>query len=318
MPPPSWLLLIHQIPPKPYYLRVKARRRLQRVGAVALKNSVYVLPHSDDALEDFQWIVREVVADGGEATLCEAAFLEGVTGEEVERMFNAERDAAYGELAEAARRLGAEGQSRVSDDGRRQLEGEVARLRRRLDEVAALDFFGAPTRRDAHEKLAGIEARLRPPAAHTPAPAAPSEAPRGATWVTRVGVHVDRIASAWLIRRFIDPKARFKFVAPKGYRPEPDEVRFDMYDAEYTHEGERCSFETLLERFALRERALRAIGEIVHDIDLKDDKFGRDETPGVAAVVGGIVAAHDDDATRLDRGGALFDDLYAQLRRRRA
>jgi hypothetical protein len=161
VPPSSWLLLIHQIPPKPDYLRVKARRRLQRVGAVALKNSVYVLPHSDDALEDFQWIVREVVADGGEATLCEAAFLEGVTGEEVERMFNAERDAAYGELAEAARRLGAEGQSRVSDDGRRQLEGEVARLRRRLDEVAALDFFGAGGREGAERAVAALEAQLR-------------------------------------------------------------------------------------------------------------------------------------------------------------
>src|SRR5918911_240607 len=164
MADPRWLLLIHQIPPKPDYLRVKARRRLQRVGAVALKNSVYVLPHTDDALEDFQWIVREVVADGGEATVCEAAFLEGVTSDEVEHMFNAERDAAYAELTDAARRLAAEGASRVSNDGRRQLEGEIARLRRRLDEVAALDFFGAGGRDGAEQAVAALEAQLGAPA----------------------------------------------------------------------------------------------------------------------------------------------------------
>ena len=140
---------------------------------------------------------------------------------------------------------------------------------------------------------------------------------RGRTWVTRTGIFVDRIASAWLIRRFIDPEARFKFVPPQGYRPKPGELRFDMFEAEFTHEGNRCTFEVLLERFHLDDPALGVLAEIVHDIDLKDDKFGRDEAPGVAAVVFGIVAAHDDDATRLDRGGALFDDLYAQLRRRR-
>ena len=137
---------------------------------------------------------------------------------------------------------------------------------------------------------------------------------RGHTWVTRRDVHIDRIASAWLIRRFIDPKARFKFTAAKGYQPKKSEVRFDMFEAEYTHEGDRCTFETLLQRAGLKDRALRAIGEIVHDIDCKDAKFGREEASGIAALVRGLARAYPNDADRLERGAAALDSLYASLR----
>ena len=136
---------------------------------------------------------------------------------------------------------------------------------------------------------------------------------QGLTWVTRNDVFVDRIASAWLVRRFIDPRATVKFTASKRYRPGGGEVRFDMYEAEYTHQGDRCTFETLLERAGLRDRALRTIGEIVHDIDCKDEKFGREEASGVAALLRGLVRAHPADEDRLERGGALFDQLYAAL-----
>jgi len=138
---------------------------------------------------------------------------------------------------------------------------------------------------------------------------------QGHIWVTRRDVYIDRIASAWLIRRFIDPKARFKFTGAKSYNPRKGEVRFDMFEAEYTHEGDRCTFETLLDRAGLKDRALRAIGEIVHDIDCKDTKFGREEAPGIAALVRGLARAYPDDATRLERGAAALDDLYASLRR---
>ena len=134
---------------------------------------------------------------------------------------------------------------------------------------------------------------------------------RGRTWVTRSGIKVDRMASAWLIRRFIDPDARFKFVPAKGYRPEKSELRFDMFEAEFTHEGERCTFEVLAQRFGLRGRALVVIAEIVHDIDLKDARYGREEAPGIGQLVAGIAAAHADDEERLARGAALFEDLYA-------
>ena len=142
------------------------------------------------------------------------------------------------------------------------------------------------------------------------------EAPRGRTWVTREGVKVDRIASAWLIRRWIDPQAHFKFVPARGYEPQEGELRFDMYRGEYTHEGDRCTFETLLARFGLTDPALRAISEIVHDIDCKDAKYDRAEADGIARLVQGIVAAHGDDATRLARGAAVLDDLHATFARR--
>jgi hypothetical protein len=134
---------------------------------------------------------------------------------------------------------------------------------------------------------------------------------RRRTWVTRTGIKVDRMASAWLIRRFIDPEATFKFVPAKGYAPAPRELRFDMFEAEFTHEGDLCTFELMVQRFGLADPALRAIAEIVHDIDVKDGKFGREEAAGIGQLVAGIAAAHPDDDARLARGAALFDDLYA-------
>jgi hypothetical protein len=307
-----WLLLIHQIPPKPDYFRVKVRRRLQRMGAVALKNSVYVLPYRDEAVEDFRWLLREIVADGGEATLCEARLMEGIGQAELEAMFAAERDVEYAEILVAAQRLGSRSQPPSEDSGQpSELEVELGKLRRRLEEIQVLDFFGAPGRRAAERSLAVVEARLGRPGPGKGTKG--GEDMKGHTWVTRRDVFVDRIASAWLIRRFIDPKAKFKFTDSKSYQPKSGEVRFDMFEAEYTHEGDRCTFEALLQRAGLRDRALRTIGEIVHDIDCKDAKFGREEAPGVAALLRGLVRAYPDDTTRLERGGQAFDDLYASL-----
>ncbi|HEV7366291.1 MAG TPA: chromate resistance protein ChrB domain-containing protein [Gemmatimonadales bacterium] len=307
-----WLLLIHQIPPKPDYFRVKVRRRLQRMGAVALKNSVYVLPRRDEAIEDFRWLLREIIAEGGEATLCEARIVEGITQADLEALFAAERDVEYAEIVVGAQRLGSRSDAPSEDSGRSETELELGRLQRRLEEIQALDFFGAPGRRAAERSIASVEARLsRQPGGKA---AKGGEEMRGQTWVTRRDVYVDRIASAWLIRRFIDPKAKFKFTGSKSYQPKAAEVRFDMFEAEYTHEGDRCTFETLLQRAGLRDRALHIIGEIVHDIDCKDTKFGREEAPGVAALLRGLVRAYTDDATRLERGGLVFDDLYGSLR----
>ena len=313
---PRWLLLIHQIPPKPDYFRVKVRRRLQRIGAVPLKSSVYVLPCGDETLEDFQWLAGEIVTEGGEATICEATFLEGVSDEEVRQLFHSARDADYREIAAAAHEL-----ARAGDASR--TAAELPRLVKRLGEVAGVDFLGAPARREAEDALAEADRSIsaaRRGAEPGVRAAAGARALRGRTWVTRRGVYVDRIASAWLIRRFLDPDARFAFVDPKGYRPRAGELRFDMFDAEYTHEGDSCTFETLLDRLGgdlARDRALRAIAEIVHDIDCKDEKFGREEAAGVASLLSGIARAHDDDAARVERGAALFDDLYASFARGR-
>jgi hypothetical protein len=136
-------------------------------------------------------------------------------------------------------------------------------------------------------------------------------------WVTRHRIRVNRAATAWLIRRFIDPEAHFKFVSGKGYRAQEGELRFDMFEAEFTHEGDKCTFEVLLERAGLKDSALRAIAEIIHDIDLKDDKFGRTEAAGIRTLIDGIRASTKDDATRIMRGTEVLNDLYEFFRKKR-
>jgi hypothetical protein len=310
-----WLLLIHQIPPKPDYLRVKIGRRLQRIGAVAIKNSVYVLPARPQSLEDFQWVRTEIVEGGGDASICEAAFVDGLTDGELEALLRDARARDYDEVAQRARALLRKIPSRrvPNDERRARIEVELSRLRERMEAIERIDFFGGAASSAAQALVKTIEERLEASSKSTmasPTVKARSEVQRR-VWVTREGIFVDRIASAWLIRRFIDPEARFKFVAPNGYRPQHGELRFDMFEAEYTHEGDRSTFETLLRLFGLDDPALSDIAEVVHEIDLHDDKFDRHDARGIERVLAGIVAAHADDATRLERGAALFDDLYA-------
>jgi len=313
----GWVLLIHQIPPKPDYLRVKIGRRLQRVGAIAVKNSVYVLPDGDQSVEDFQWIRREIVDGGGDASVCRAAFIDGLTDDQLRDAFRAARDADYAEIAEAARALqpAARTRARFAASGRG--EDEVTRLRKRFAAVAGIDFFEASGRAAADKALNAVEMKLTP--ANVRQAAASSRVDRGKyrarTWVTRKGVFVDRIASAWLIRRFIDPDARFRFVDPDTYRPMPGELRFDMFEGEFTHEGDRCTFETLVHRFGLEsDPALKTIAEVVHDIDMKDGKYDRPDTAGVESLLMGIARSSPNDEERVVHGGALFAALYASAR----
>jgi hypothetical protein len=312
-----WLLLIHQIPPKPDYFRVKIWRRLQRLGAVPIKNSVYVLPKTEQSQEDFQWLLREITQGKGEGSICEAGFVDGLSNEQVESLFQSAREIEYRKIAEEARSV-----AKISVNKKPaqdvQLDARLTRLKRRLEEVVARDFFGAPGREAAEGLINGIEARIqknsgkpavKPSAAH-------AHDLRGKTWVTRKGIYVDRMASAWLIRRFIDSDARFKFVAPKGYKPLSDEVRFDMFEAEFTHEGDHCTFEVLIDRLEIDDAALTPIAEIVHDIDLKDSKFAREETVGIERLIAGIAMAHKEDETRLTRSSIVFDDLYEYFKRK--
>jgi hypothetical protein len=301
---PHWYLLIHQLPPEPLYLRAKIRQRIARVGAVALKNAVYVLPRREECLEDFQWIVEEAVAGGGEAYVCGAEFLEGKTEQALVEQFRAERDADYEALVREIR------------DWKREKDTELplraARARKRLEEIHRIDFFDAPRRKEAEKRVAELDAASRRPHRRT-APGGSSLVNR--TWVTRRGIHIDRIASAWLIRRFVDPRARFRFVDPKE-PPRKGEVRFDMVGGDFSHEGDRCTFETLIARTGLTDRALTEVAEIVHDIDLKDDKFGRSEAPGIERLITGLALANPEDEARLERGLILFDDLYQSFRKK--
>jgi len=316
----SWLLLVHQLPAKPAYLRVKIWRRLQDIGAVAVKNAVHALPMNEETQEDFEWLLREIQEGGGEAFVCEARLIDGLSDEEVRALFDRARDADYAELTKEAQALAKSLRRKAGGDAAKELRAQVSRLRKRLAEIAAIDFFGAIGRETAEELLRGVEAQLdkdEPVVSTAKTEPSLAETLHNRTWVTREGVYADRIASAWLIRRFIDPDANFKFVSGKGYRPQERELRFDMFEAEFTHEGDKCTFEVLMERVGLNDSAPRAIGEIIHDIDLKDDKFGRTEVAGIRTLIDGIRASAKDDTSRIARGTEVFNDLYEFFRKKR-
>lgn len=272
---------------------------------MALKGSVYALPRRDDCLEDFDWIAEEARAGGGDAWVCEAEFPDRKVDRDLVARFQADRDADYAAL------LAELGEARGTPD----LPARLTRARKRLDEIERIDFFQSKGRAAVEALLHALHRRIERRQAMSKEPKRKGKTGLvGRTWVTRPGVKVDRISSAWFVRRFVDPKARFRFIDPKKEEPRPGEIGFDMVGGEFTHEGSRCTLETLVRRTAVRNPALRPIVEIVHDIDLKDGKFGRPETAGVAQVLTGLFAASSDDPTRLARGFALFDDLYASFR----
>ncbi|MGQ0583248.1 MAG: chromate resistance protein ChrB domain-containing protein, partial [Reyranella sp.] len=276
-----------------------------------VKNSVYALPANAETQEDFAWLIKEIAELGGEAFVVEAQLVDGLGDGEVQALFDAARDEDYAGIAAAARELG----GKRSDSTEAEFAAQVTRLRKQLDEIVAIDFFGADGREPAEGLVSGLEAGLHKEgdAVIATETGASSDPLKNRVWVTREGVQVDRIASAWLIRRFIDEAARFKFVPGTGYAAQPGELRFDMFEGEFTHRGDRCTFEVLLAEAKLDDPALVAIGEIIHDIDLKDGKYGREEAAGVRSLIAGIAASHVDDTQRLERGAVLLDDLYSSF-----
>jgi hypothetical protein len=306
--PNNWLLLIHQIPPTPPYLRAKILRRLKDIGAVALKKSAYLLPDSEEAQEDFQWLLNEIKADGGEGWVLRAEAVAGLNDEFVREMFRTARAADYRELLAEVEKLAVAGEG----DGDLNIGVALRKLRKQHGEVSAIDFFGAPGKDEVLSAMGAIEKRLEGIARRGES----GEAPKGLKdrrWVTRRGIKIDRTACCWLIRRMIDPGAEILFVDPQQYQHQAGDQRFDMFEGEFTHEGDKCSFEVLLDRFQLENPALRVIAEIVHDVDLKDGKFGRPEAAGVAAMIEGMALRHSDDVKRMEEGSVILDALYARL-----
>ncbi len=308
---PRWLILVHRIPPRPLYLRAKMRQRLADVGAVAVKNSVYLLPHNAEALEDLQWIAQEIVTGGGDAHLFAGAFVDGVANEAAVAQFRESRDADYAALTTDARAAMKAARSAAAVA---ELAAAHVRLQRRFEEIRRIDFFNADRRLAAEEALAAIEARLQKDRKEETRMLKANPELRGKTWVTRPGVKIDRMASAWFIRRFVDPKARFRFADPAA-PPKEGELRFDTVGGDFTHEEDRCTFETLVGRVGLPDKGVRAIAEIVHDLDLKDAKYGRAETAGVRMMLDGLMARTENDEERIDRALVIFDDLHEALGR---
>ena len=321
---PEWILLIHQLPPKPTNLRVRIWRKLQKLGAVAIKNSVYVLPANEKTHEDFQWLKQEIESAGGDATVFQAASVEGATDEEIITSFRKARDEEFAAItAELDGLTGAiKGQARGKHLSTGRLaahETEIDKLHAELERLTAIDFFNADGRERAFAAYGRCQKALPSRVPATKASRASMKPGvldlakyQGRRWRTRRNLHIDRLASAWLIRQFIDKRPRFYFVAD-GETVE-GAIPFDMFGAEFTHHGEDCTFETLIKRFGLNDmRGLREIGEIVHDIDLKDDKFHRLEATGLNAVINALSEVLRDDRKLLQQCGTIFDGLYALL-----
>jgi len=311
----DWLLLIHQIPAKPAYFRAKIWRRLQQLGAVAIKQSVYAMPRQEQALEDLTWIVKEIADGGGEATMIEARFLEGLNDHQVIGLFHAARGNDYAKILGEARALRDDWRCQAGEsaaDCLLEFRGRLEKLRKQFAEVVRIDFFKAPEQLQAEAALNDLETTLiehRATELAAPVKGSGVAGLTGKTWVTRKNVYVDRIACAWLVRRYADPDARFKFVDSGQYSPGQNEIRFDMAEAEYTHVMNKCSFEIMVERFSLVDSALAQVTKIIHDIDLKESAFGLPETAGILALFDGIIAATDDDLERIARASAVLDGL---------
>jgi len=321
----EWILLIHQLPPKPTNLRVRIWRKLQKLGAVAIKNSVYVLPANEKTHEDFQWLKQEIESAGGEATVLQAASVEGATDEEIRATFRKARDEEFAaitaELDGLAGAVSQQTRGKHLSVGRLTThESELDKLHAQLESIIANDFFNAAGRAHALKAYERCQKAIR--AAHGPISKAFRSTIKSGTldlakyegrrWMTRRNLHIDRLASAWLIRQFIDKRARFYFVAES--QTVDGAIPFDMYGAEFTHRGEDCTFETVLKRFGLSgSKGLREIAEIVHDIDLKDDKFHRLEAAGLNAIINGLSATLRSDRKLLQQTNVIFDGLYTLL-----
>jgi len=323
-PQQDWILLIHQLPPRPTNLRVRIWRKLQKLGAVPIKNSVYVLPFNEKTHEDFQWLKQEIESAGGEVAVFRAGSVEGATDDEIIGSFRQGRDEEYAKLtAELDGITGSIREHRrgghLSTGRLNSYEAELAKLHVELERVVSTDFFNAKGHTAAQSAYERCRKALRASQSGDKAGAKSEGANdaalersqyQGRRWMTRRNLHIDRLASAWLIRQFIDSRPRYYFVA-EGETIEGC-IPFDMFGAEFTHDGEDCTFETMIKRFGLSDDpALSQIAEIVHDIDLKDDKFHRLEAAGLNATVLGLAKLLKNDRKLLQQCSAIFDGFYA-------
>jgi hypothetical protein len=304
------LLLLVGVPPTPSSLRVRVWRRLRSLGAVALKRSAYLLPDTPERYEDFQWLAQEIQREGGEATLIRVQQIENVGHGDVLQMFHEPRDQDYRHLAVRYRKV-LQSLERKSTAKSARVQEELVRLAKDYQRIRDIDFFEAPGGAEVRRLEEAIAMRTRRPesARREERSSLDLGKLRGRRWVTRPRPHIDRIASAWLIKRFIDPQAQFVFVPPAEFPK--DAIPFDAPGVELSHQGEDCTFETLVKRARLRDRRLVRLAEVVHEADLRDGKYSHEEARGIDVAVRALLAASPDDHHVLAQGMSLFEGLYA-------
>jgi hypothetical protein len=302
----SWLLLLFSLPTNRNTERVAVWRRLKKMGAVQIKTSTYLLPDEPAQYEQFQWLAKQIRDYGGDSTLVRAHEIEGLTKERVIAIFNDARAKDYGEFRKSLQSFIARRKKMDAEEASSELE----RLTRRFREIRAVDFFDSPRGQDVAMLLRRAEGPKRPRELEK----FDVKHYQGKTWLTRPRPEIDRVGSAWLIARFIDRKPKFVFASTLDAIP--GAIPFDMLDANFSHHGNYCTFETLTKRFAISDKSLVKIGEMIHDADLDDARFQRVEAVGIDRVLKGWAKEGLPDQEILRRGFECFDALYAFLQRR--
>jgi len=302
----SWLLLLFSLPTNRNTERVAVWRRLKKMGAVQIKTSTYLLPDEPAQYEQFQWLAQQIRDYGGDSTLVRAQEIEGLTKEKVIAMFNDARSKDYAELRKSLQ--GFIGRRKKMDA--ETAAAELERLMRQFREIREVDFFDSARGHDVAMLLRRAEGRSRTGQLAV----LDAKQYQCKTWLTRPRPEIDRVGSAWLISKFIDRKPKFVF-APSADAV-PGAIPFDMLDAEFSHHGNYCTFETLIRRFAIRDKVVAKIGEMIHDADLDDARFQRIEAVGIDRVLKGWAKQGLTDQEILRRGFECFDALYTFLQRR--
>lgn len=303
----KWLLLLYGLPTKKGSARVNLWRQLKKCGALSLKTSAYLLPDKPEHYERLQWLAQQVRDGGGEATIIHVTEIEGLKDEDIIRQFNEARATDYSALIPMLTELIARNRKRLDEP----FTADLEKMTRQFEEIRKIDFFDCPRAQDA-QMLLKRAAGLRSPKAKASLPLAAKRF-AGRTWLTRPRPEIDRVGSAWLIRTFIDPKAQFIFSTEPAKHP--DAIPYDMFEVEFSHHGEDCTFETLVKRFGIMDKVILKIAEMVHDADLEDGKFQTTECAGIDLVLKGWAKSGLTDEELLKRGGECFEALYQQLRK---
>ena len=300
----TWLLLLFRLPATHKAERVAVWRKLKKCGAIQIQTSTYLLPDDPARYESFQWLAQQIRDLGGDATLARIQEIEGMSNERLIALFNRARDEEYGAIKGLLHGFLARGKKIEPETKAAELE----RLMRQFRAIREIDFFQSSRGQDIQMLLRRAEG--------TPnkmLPRLQAKNYRGKTWLTRPRPEIDRVGSAWLIRRFIDRRAKFVFAATVPSNREI--IPFDMLDVEFSHHGDCCTFETLIRRFGIEDKAVRKIGEMIHDADLEDEKFQRSECIGIDRVLKGWAKSGMSDDQILLRGFDCFDGLYSFLQR---
>lgn len=309
----NWLVLTYSLPTGPNSSpRVTLWRRLRRLGATPVSGGGYILPERDECHEAFQWLAQEIRQAQGEALILHVAQIEGLSDAEVVDLFQAARRKEYAELEPQVAAM--EEQIATDQVSRSTVLDGIERLRRRFAELQRIDYFATPEGTHLAARLTQLAAALEPPAQVQMVPAAALADYQGRRWATRPRPHVDRLACAWLIRRFIDPAAIITYTAA----PAPEDVTFDVEGGAFTHTGGLCTFETMVRSFGLDHPALRVVAEIVHAIDLRDEQYAHPEIAGLDTVLDGWLQMDVTDAEREQWGSALFEGLFRSCNARGA